>query len=103
MNMPPTDKTFTQSYGVATTLQSKQITPNNPRRNYLLIENTGTEIALIQFDRPTGDGTEFQLAAGAVKEWAFKVPIGSINVGAVAAGATTLVIFEGMPPVGSNS
>jgi hypothetical protein len=100
--MQPTDQTFTQSFLFNATTTNLQISPNNPKRNYLLIQNNGTHPLLIQFDRVTGDGTEFNLAAATAKEWSFKVPIGSVNLAATSAGATSGVVIEGMPPPGSK-
>ena len=70
----------------------KGISPTNPRRNYLCIQNTGANPLFVGFDKQDNGYTVY---GGEEKEWDQIIPIDSINLRSPA--GTTVVILEGMP------
>lgn len=75
--------------------------PANPRRNYLLICNTGLNVGYLRFGQPPKATTlsangDIPIAAGQSIEWAQRIPIESVNLSAPV-GATTFTTIEGLP------
>lgn len=71
------------------------VTPANPKRIALLIQNTGANPGLVRFEEPIqGDGSDLLFAAGAGLLWdrADTCPVSAINVGS--ALGTTFAIVE---------
>ena len=77
-----------------------RVTPENPRRTMLFIQNTGTNAGLVRFEEPIqGDGSDMLFVGGSGILWdrADTVPQSAINVGSLL-GTTFAVIEQVGPP-----
>ena len=72
---------------------SAVLSPSNPRREFIMVRNTGANTVLLEFGRPT-NANSYSLAAAAEKIFEQKVPVDSINVSS-AAGSSVL-LWEGL-------
>lgn len=81
---------------------STQLVPERPERKYLMLINTGTVIAKLNFDAPAVSGSGVPLAAapgagqmgGVYSAESVVIPTSAINA-VVAAGSTTITVLEG--------
>jgi hypothetical protein len=95
MPLPDRDQVQVQSYPFSLNNTSVSPTPNNPAREYLLIQNQGLAPVQLSFGKPNSTTAGVYIIAGASeKEWKEKVPTGSINL--TSTGATSGVILEGI-------
>jgi len=76
---------------------SVRVTPANPRRIFLMIQNTGANSGLVRLEEPIqGDGSDmlFTTGSGLVFDRETTCPQGAINIGSAA--GTTFCIVEGV-------